>query len=266
MNLFQPKTWLVGGSFTIQSQLCIRTPHSQNFNNACHPVQDVPTLVDSLWIWYHIQYVIIQRHCILLSCGILSYYSKLNTSPSHQVVVSIVLFSHYGVVVRNSFLRPSYLATHNLCIYIFLRNRWKSLMSTYVCQEKIKFKIIQMWSKIKPVNPCGNSKTVAKLVQNWTHFNEKYTRYAVLGSHVAWGVCITVCICNGIVSQSISGAKILRIKCMSFRPTVFAHIVGPASTTDLFLAADWAPSVAERFVWFPFVCAYIAYMKSQIYK
>ena len=115
MNLFQPKTWLVGGSFTIQSQLCIRTPHSQNFNNACHPVQDVPTLVDSLWIWYHIQYVIMQRHCILLSCGILSYYSKLNTSPSHHIVVSIVLFSHYGVVVRNSFLRPSYLATHNLC-------------------------------------------------------------------------------------------------------------------------------------------------------
>ena len=51
----------------------------------------------------------------LLSYGILSYYSKLNTSPSHHIVVSIVLFSHYGVVVRNSFLRPSYLATHNLC-------------------------------------------------------------------------------------------------------------------------------------------------------
>lgn len=100
MNLFQPKTWLVGGSFTIQSQLCIRTPHSQNFNNACDPVQDVPTLVDSLWIWYHIQYVIMQCHCILLSSGILSYYSKLNTSPSHHVVVSMVLLSHYGVVVR----------------------------------------------------------------------------------------------------------------------------------------------------------------------
>ena len=78
------KRGLVGGSFTIQSQLCIRTPYSQNFNNACDLVQDVPTLVDSLWIWYHngtiysmLQYVIMQRHCILLSSFILRYFVLL---------------------------------------------------------------------------------------------------------------------------------------------------------------------------------------------
>ena len=41
---------------------------------------------------------------------------------------------------------------------------------------------------------------------------------------------------------------------MSFRPTVFAHIVGPASTTDLFLCGDWTQIRCvdmERFFWFP---------------
>jgi len=84
MNLFQPKTWLVGGSFTIQSQLCIRTPHSQNFNNACHPVQDVPTLVDSLWIWYHIQYV---------SCSVIAYFYLTVFCPIIPSSIQVLLIT-----------------------------------------------------------------------------------------------------------------------------------------------------------------------------
>lgn len=208
----------------------------------------------------------------MLSCSVIAYFYLAVFCPiipsSIQVLLITLSCQLFCSVTMESLSGIVSFGLRILPLTICVQFSAKQMEITYVNLCLSREDQIQIWAKIKPVNPCGNSKTGEKLVQNWTHFNEKYTRYAVLGSHVAWGVCTTVCICNiiGIGSRSFSGAKILRIKCMSFRPTVFAHIVGPASTTDLFLSADWAPSVAERFFWFPFVCAYIASIKSQIYK
>lgn len=104
----------------------------------------------------------------MLSCSVIAYFYLpvfCPIIPSSIQVLLITLSCQWFCSVTmeslcgNSFLRPSYLATHNLCTV-----SCETADGNHLCLSREDQ--IQIRSKIKPVNPCGNSKNGAKLVQN----------------------------------------------------------------------------------------------------